>query len=103
MSTEHRIVLVDAHIIAQFNNVGWWTCSKADNNDESDFAMWAFSQANLGKAHNLIGDCPLVQAPLEYRVKQHTDNGWYIHRGASVDVKAYGSQNEALRNLARSI
>jgi len=103
MSTEHRIVLADAHIFAQFESVGWWTCSKSEFNDERDFAMWGFSQANLSKAHKLIGDCPLVQAPLEYSVKQHSDNGWYIHRGDSVDVKVYGSQNEALRNLARSV
>jgi hypothetical protein len=64
LTTEHRIVLADGHIIAQFNSVGWWTCNQSEHNDERDFAMWTFSQANLSKAHKLIGDCPLVQAPV---------------------------------------
>ena len=45
--SEHRVVVVDGHIIAQFNSVGWWTCSKANNNNEEDFAVWQFSQAGM--------------------------------------------------------
>lgn len=59
MKTEHRIISVDGHIIAQFNQftgpdqtASWYTCSRADNNN---------------------------------------------------DAETYGSQNEALRNLARSL
>ena len=101
-STEYRIVLIDGHIIAQFHSVGWWTCSKANNNNEGDFAVWPFTEGNLAKARKLTGDCPLVGVPACY-VMQHSDNGWYIHRDDVVDVKAYGSHGEALRNLARSL
>jgi len=108
--TEYRIVKVDEHIIAQFNmftgpnrSESWYTCSKADNNDENDFAVWAHTEANLGKARNLIGKCEIVECPSDCQVSQHTDNGWYIHRGDVVDDKAYGSYSEALRNLARSL
>jgi hypothetical protein len=111
MNTEHRIILVDNHIIAQFNDftgpmrtASWYTMSRSEHNDESDFAVWQFSQANLTKAYKLItGEYRLVDAPSNYCVTQHADSKWYIHRGDTVDVKTYDSQNMALRNLARSI
>lgn len=100
--SEYRVVIVDGHIIAQFNSVGWYTCSKANNNDEEDFAVWQLSQGNLAKAHKLIGECKLVEAPVNYRVKQHKDSKWYIYRGEEVDLQnPYDTQNMALRNLAR--
>lgn len=111
MITERRIMLVDNHIIAQFNqNTGlmdtpsWYTMSKADNNNEQDFAVWPFTEVNLAKAHKLItGEYKLVEAPSNYHVTQHADSKWHIHRGDLVDVKVYDSQNMALRNLACSI
>jgi hypothetical protein len=110
--TEQRIVLVDNHIIAQFNqNTGpghtasWYTMSKADNNNEDDFAVWPLSQANLSKAHRLIaGECKIVEAPSSHKVKQHDDSRWYIHRGSEIDTQtSYYDKNMALRNLARSL
>lgn len=110
MITERRIMLVDGRIIAQFNqNTGpnqsasWYTMSKADNNNESDFAVWPFTEGNLAKARKLAGDCSLIGGPSTHHVMQHADSKWYIHRGDLIDVKVYDSQNEALRNLARSI
>lgn len=115
MKTEHRIVLIDSHIIVQFNqftgpnqSASWYTCSKANNNNEDDFAVWSFSQVNLAKAHKLMEDhgheYSLVEAPSSHRVKQHNDSKWYTYRGDEVDVhNAYDTQNMALRNLARAI
>jgi hypothetical protein len=111
MTTEQRIMLIDGHIIAQFNQFtgpmntpSWYTMSRSEHNDEQDFAVWAFSQVNLAKAYKLItGECKLIEVPSNYHVTQHADNKWYIHRGDLVDVKVYDSQNEALRNLARSL
>jgi hypothetical protein len=111
-TTEHRLVLIDGHIVAQFNqNTGlggaasWYTCSKANNNDEGDFAVWPLSDANLAKAQRLLNDeYQLIEAPADYTAKQHSDDKWYIHRGNDVDVhNAYESQNMALRNIARSL
>lgn len=102
--SEYRVVLIDGHIIAQFARAGWWTCSKANNNNEEDFAVWQFSQGNLAKAYKLIGECKLVEAPVNYRVKQHKDSKWYIYRADEVDLQqAYDTQNMALRSLARSL
>lgn len=102
--SERRVVIVDGHIIAQFKSAGWWTCSKASNNNEDDFAVWQLSQGNLAKAHKLIGECKLVEAPVNYRVEQHKDGKWYIHRADEVDLQqACDTQNIALRSLARSL
>ena len=111
VKTDRRIVLADAYIFAQFNldtepgdEPMWYTMRKSAHNDESDFAMWPYSEDNLLKARVLAGDCPIINAPLEYRVKRHGMTGrWYVHRGDTVDEKAYDSHNVSLRNLARSI
>lgn len=113
MKTEHRIVLIDGHIVVQFNQFtgpgrtpSWYTCSKANNNDEDDFAVWPFSQTNLSKAHKLMTgyEYSLVEASHDHKVKQHKDDKWYIYRGDEVDIhNACNSQNMALCNLARSI
>lgn len=105
METEYRIVVVDEHIIAQFNQVGWWTCSKANNNDEGDFAVWPYSESNLQKAFKLIGtECRPIEPPIDCYTEQHTDGKWYIHRSGEVDLReAYNGKNEALRNLARAL
>lgn len=104
-SAEYRIVLIDGHIIAQFNSVGWWTCSRSEYNDERDFAVWPYTEANLAKAYKLIGcECRPIDPPVDYYTEMHNDGKWYIHRSGEVDLrKAYDTQNEALRNLARSL
>lgn len=115
MNTEHRIVLLDGHIIAQFNqhtgpmqSSSWYTCNRSENNDESDFAVWPLTQTNLAKAHRLMEDhnhkYSLLEAPASHHVEQHNDSKWYIYRSGEVDIcKAYNTQNEALRNLAHAI
>ncbi|GAC1468923.1 MAG: hypothetical protein PVS3B3_24820 [Ktedonobacteraceae bacterium] len=95
---EHRIVVIDEHIIAQFNEVGWWTCSKASNNDENDFAIWTYSESNMRKAQNLfvVGSCPVLRTdskPIQ------RNGGWCLDEG-DVTPKPY---NTALRQLARSL
>lgn len=87
---QHRIVVIDGHIIAQFNqyNTGWWTCSKANNGDESDFAVWEDSRQNRFKAKQLLGggNVPMVESNLRPSSPRST--------------RFYG---EELRQLARSI
>lgn len=111
-STEYRIVVVDEHIIAQFNqNTGsmgtasWYTCNRSEHNDERDFAVWPFSEENLSKAFKLIGcECRVIEPPVDYYTEQHNDGKWYIHRGGEVGLKnAYDTQNMALRNLAQCL
>ena len=96
---EHRIVVIDEHIIAQFNDgTGWWTGSKASNNDENDFAIWPFSESNMRKAQNLfmVGSCPVLRTdkkPIER-------NGGYCVDESDITPKPY---NQALRMITRSL
>lgn len=86
MSTK-RIVIIDGHVIAQFNSVGWWTCSRASKGDESDFAVWEDTRANRFKAKQLCGgDVPVVECNLKPSSPRST--------------RFYG---EELRQLARSV
>lgn len=88
--TQHRIVVIDGHIIAQFNQFksGWWTCSRSDRGDESDFAVWEDTRQNRFKARQLCGggNVPMVECGLRPSTPRST--------------RFYG---EELRALARSI
>jgi hypothetical protein len=91
-----RIVVIDGHIIVQFNSVGWWTCSKANNYNEDDFAFWTETPANMQRAINLVGNVPVVRSDRKPIQRQAA---WYINN----DDTSAKSYNEALRALARSI
>lgn len=93
--SEHRIVLIDGHIIAQFNQgTGWWTASKANNSNESDFAVWPFSESNMHKAQALVGPCSVVETSLK-PIQRH--DGWLVNPNDIVSVP----YNIALRHIAR--
>lgn len=89
MSTK-RIVVIDGHVIAQFNQygTGWWTCSRSDHGDESDFAVWEDTRQNRFKAKQLCGggNVPMVECSLKPSAPRNT--------------RFYG---EELRQLARSL
>jgi len=97
--SEHRIVLIADHVIAQFHDTtGWYTASKANNNDEGDFAVWDARDEDtaLRKAVKVVGDVPVVRAtctPLQ------RGNAWYTD-GHDQHARSY---SEALRALARSL
>jgi len=93
---DKRIVVIDGHIIVQFNSVGWWTCSKANNYNEDDFAFWTETPANMQRAINLVGNVPVVRS--ELRPVQR-GNAWYINAD-DLSAKSY---SEALRAVARTI
>lgn len=86
--SEKRIVIIDGHIIAQFNSVGWWTCSRSNHSDESDFAVWEDTRQNRFKAKQLCGggNVPMVECSLKPSAPRST--------------RFYG---EELRQLARSL
>jgi hypothetical protein len=90
---EYRIVVIDDHIIAQAHHCGWYTCSKAHQSQESDLAVWPFSQENMNKAVKLIGNVAVVQSNA---VPLKRGNSWYISPD-DLDAKSY---NQALRELA---
>lgn len=93
----YRIVVIDNHIIAQSSDGHkWYTCSKANNSDESDFALWPFSQANLNKAVKLVGNVPITQASCKPISR---GNSWYV----SADDHSAKGYNQALRELARAL
>lgn len=95
MPNNKRLVRIDGHIALQFHEVDkWWTCSKADNNDENDFAIWSDTAANIQKAFALIGyEVPIIateRKPLERA------GDWYVD-GEDRQPK---SHREAVRELA---
>lgn len=95
----NRIVRIDGQITLQFYEVGkWWTCSKANNNDEGDFALWPDTSSNMRKACRLV-QCeplPVVETPLK---PVEVDGWWYASR-EDKEPKGYG---DALRLIARSV
>jgi hypothetical protein len=96
--TEKRIVLIDGHIVAQWFELGkWWTCSRSSNYNESDFAVWSYSEANLTKATKLIGNGWVCQSDL--KPVQRRDR-WFAFESDLTPKDTYG---EALREIARSI
>lgn len=95
---KHRVVCIDNHIVLQFSELEkWWTCSKANNGDESDFAIWPESPASIQKAYALIG-CEVPITPTEHTPIKRAD-GWYTD---SEDRKPK-SHREAIRELARLV
>lgn len=109
-----RIVEIDGYLIAQFNDgvTGWWTCSKANDYKESDFAVWVNTPANLEKAYRLFA--PVVRAfiPLMRTSKKPVQSarGWTSgvpDLPRSFEPVYHPSTPEgyrqALRELARSI
>lgn len=95
---KHRVVCIDNHIVLQFSELDkWWTCSKANIGDESDFAIWPESPANIQKAYALIG-CEVPIVSTDRMPCEHAD-GWYTD---SEDRKPK-SHREAIRELARLV
>jgi hypothetical protein len=93
-----RLVVLDGHIIAQFHNgLAWWTCTKAANGNESDFAVWPQSSANLAKARKLVGDAPIISSA---RKPIEVCGGWSASLESKTPPRTY---REVLRELARSI
>lgn len=107
MATMYRIVVIDGHIIAQFNqcNSGWWTASKASHNNEDDFAIWLYGEATMCKAQALVGACPVIETDL--KPVSLKGNGWYLGEGTEWGVdesdKSPKSYYQALRMIARSL
>jgi len=106
--TQYRIVIVDLHVIAQWHDGRkWWTCSKANNNDENDFAIFfaGTEEASMAKAKKLVGDAPVVRTdrkPLQRGSTWHIGpdvKEWY----ASAEDQTPKAYNEALRELARTL
>jgi hypothetical protein len=56
----HRLVIIDNHIVAQFQ-VGdlpdWYTCSKNQNSDSSCFAVYDNTQDGIRRAKALLEPC----------------------------------------------
>jgi hypothetical protein len=96
---KRRIVVIDGHIIAQFHNgLAWWTCTKAANGNESDFAVWPQLPTNLAKARKLVGDAPIISSA---RKPIEVCEGWYATKdGTTGPPRTY---REVLRELARSL
>jgi hypothetical protein len=97
--SERRIVVIDNHIIAQWYEIGkWWTLSKANNNTESDFALWPYSESNMLRAIKLFGDLPVVRTDCKPYEGVH---GWYTYTSAIAETPM--SYTVALLKMASSI
>ena len=102
--TKHRIVVIDGHIIAQFEagKTGWWTCYKGQSNTEADYALWEESEVNMRRAMKLVGeDAPVVRsdlAPVQAR------GGWLARPDdREVQPNTPEGYRMTLRALARSV
>jgi hypothetical protein len=107
----YRIVIMDGNIIAQFQVSGfqsWCTCSKNQNSDDSCFAIWENTPANLQKAKELLEPClkrngiaiqdlPVITSSLK---PVQLANGYYKNYYTAGWARAQVSYKESLVSLA---
>jgi hypothetical protein len=106
---QYRIVLIDAHVIGQFNDgTGWWTASQSNHNTEDDFMMDIGLDGSpyFRKVKKMLGqETPVI---LSDRKPLQRGDTWHIgpeNREFYVDENDHDPKtyNEALRELARSL
>jgi len=91
------MIQIDGHLVVQFYEVKkWWTCSKANNNNDGDFAVWPESPRNSGIAATMAGTSERITTPLK-PIKR--GENWYVSR-QDRHAKTY---IEALCAIARTI
>jgi hypothetical protein len=101
---EHRIVIVDSHIIVQWQSgTEWNVCNKLrkPKNDYTDLAVYPNTAANLRRAKDVAGEQAQVIAPTEFLISGPVGTEWCI----SVDRwnSRYQTQVEAIAALAKCV
>jgi hypothetical protein len=101
---EHRIVIVDRHIVVQWQSgTEWNVCDKLrkPHNDATDLAVYPNTPANLKRARQIAGEQAQVIAPTEFLISGPVGTEWCI--SSDCWNSRYQTQVEAVAALAKSV